>query len=73
MSLSLRLDCLSESTRRSCEHLVLEHLSFIAHACFLRQSFESFSEDPHLSGTICTAYIKGVQNGGIGATIKHFV
>lgn len=39
----------------------------------LLQSFESFSEDPHLSGTICTAYIKGVQSGGIGATIKHFV
>ncbi|KAH9994133.1 beta-glucosidase [Russula compacta] len=37
------------------------------------RSFESFSEDPHLSGTISSAYIKGVQSGGIGATIKHFV
>jgi beta-glucosidase len=40
---------------------------------FLIQSFESFSEDPHLSGTVCSAYIRGVQSGGIGATIKHFV
>jgi beta-glucosidase len=37
------------------------------------QSFESFSEDPHLSGIISSAYIRGVQGGGIGATIKHFV
>ncbi|KAF8500930.1 beta-glucosidase [Russula emetica] len=37
------------------------------------RSFESFSEDPHLSGIICSAYIRGVQSGGIGATIKHFV
>lgn len=37
------------------------------------RSFESFSEDPHLSGIISSAYIGGVQSGGIGATIKHFV
>jgi beta-glucosidase-like glycosyl hydrolase len=37
------------------------------------QSFESFSEDPYLSGIISAAYINGVQKGGIGATIKHFV
>ncbi|EPS94698.1 hypothetical protein FOMPIDRAFT_80649 [Fomitopsis schrenkii] len=36
------------------------------------RSFESFSEDPHLSGTIAAAYINGVQEGGIAATIKHF-
>ena len=38
----------------------------------ISQSFESFSEDPHLSGIIASAYIKGLQEGGIGATIKHF-
>ena len=38
-----------------------------------RQSFESFSEDPHLSGTICASYVKGIQDNGIGCTIKHFV
>ncbi|KAI0782097.1 glycoside hydrolase superfamily [Abortiporus biennis] len=37
------------------------------------RSFESFSEDPYLSGMIAASYCKGVQEGGIGTTIKHFV
>ncbi|KAF7324757.1 Glycoside hydrolase family 3 protein [Mycena kentingensis (nom. inval.)] len=37
------------------------------------RSFESFSEDPFLSGYITAAYVNGVQAGGIAATVKHFV
>ncbi|KAF9464848.1 glycoside hydrolase family 3 protein [Collybia nuda] len=37
------------------------------------RGFESFSEDPHLNGTIAAAYINGLQSQGVAATIKHFV
>jgi beta-glucosidase len=37
------------------------------------RGFESFSEDPHLNGTIAAAYINGLQSKGVAATIKHYV
>ncbi|KAH9857422.1 beta-glucosidase [Lenzites betulinus] len=37
------------------------------------RSFESFSEDPHLAGMMAASYVKGLQAGGIGACIKHFL
>ncbi|EXL58259.1 beta-glucosidase [Fusarium oxysporum f. sp. radicis-lycopersici 26381] len=37
------------------------------------RSFESFSEDPTLSGIIAAEYIKGLQSHGISAAIKHFL
>ena len=37
------------------------------------RNFEYFSEDPFLSYRMASAYIDGVQQTGIGATLKHFV
>jgi beta-glucosidase len=35
--------------------------------------FECFSEDPLLTARIGAAYVRGLQAGGVAATVKHFV
>ena len=35
--------------------------------------FECFSEDPLLTARMGVAYVRGLQNAGVGATVKHFV
>jgi len=37
------------------------------------RNFECYSEDPILTATLSTAYVRGLQGQGIAATIKHFV
>ena len=42
-------------------------------AAMCGRNFEYMGEDPYLAGRIATGYVKGVQNQGVVATIKHFI
>ncbi len=37
------------------------------------RGFECFSEDPMLTARLAVAYVRGVQQAGVGATAKHYV
>ncbi|QQA43050.1 beta-glucosidase [Pelagovum pacificum] len=36
------------------------------------RNFECYSEDPELTAALAVGYVRGLQEGGVSATIKHF-
>ncbi|KAH7313580.1 glycoside hydrolase superfamily [Stachybotrys elegans] len=61
-----------EARARSAEMLLAPTVCLHRHPLGGR-NFESFSEDPLLTGKLAAQYIKGLQGKGVAATIKHFV
>jgi beta-glucosidase len=64
---------LSEEVKAKGAHVLLGPTVNIQRGPLGGRGFESYSEDPLLSGELAAAYINGVQDNGIVATLKHFV
>ena len=64
---------LGEESRAKGAHALLGPTSNIQRSPLGGRGFESFSEDPFLSGLITAGYINGLQSTGVAATLKHFV
>lgn len=60
----------AETQARSAEMLLAPTVCLHRHPLGGR-NFESFSEDPLLTGKLAAQYIKGLQDKGVAATIKR--
>ncbi|MFJ6578307.1 beta-glucosidase [Streptomyces sp. NPDC091368] len=64
---------LAQEARRKGVHVVLAPTVNLHRTPLGGRHFEAYSEDPYLTGAIGTGYVQGVQDGGVGTTVKHFV
>jgi beta-glucosidase len=64
---------LADELEAKSSHILLAPTVNIHRTPIAGRNFECYSEDPFLSGMMAAAYIKGIQDKGKGACIKHFV
>ncbi|MEH0526712.1 MULTISPECIES: glycoside hydrolase family 3 protein [Streptomyces] len=64
---------LAQEARRKGVHVLLAPTVNLHRSPLGGRHFEAYSEDPYLTGEIGSGYVTGVQAGGVGTTVKHFV
>ncbi|MEU3447938.1 glycoside hydrolase family 3 C-terminal domain-containing protein [Streptomyces thermolilacinus] len=64
---------LAQEARRKGVHVLLAPTVNLHRSPLGGRHFEAYSEDPYLTGEIGAGYVRGVQEGGVAATVKHFV
>jgi len=66
-------EMLAEEAERQQIHVVLGPTINLHRSPLGGRLFEQYSEDPLLTGKLAAAYVKGLQDKGIGACLKHLV
>jgi beta-glucosidase len=62
---------LGEETRAFAHHVLLgPGMNLVRHP-YNGRNYEYFSEDPYLTGTLATEQVKGIQDQGVQAQLKH--
>ncbi|MDY7084251.1 MAG: glycoside hydrolase family 3 C-terminal domain-containing protein [Actinomycetota bacterium] len=64
---------LGQESRRKGVHLLLGPTVNLQRTPLGGRHFECYSEDPLLSGEIAVGFVRGVQQHGVGTTVKHLV
>ena len=64
---------LAAETKAKGAHMLLAPTVNLHRSPLAGRNFETYGEDPYLSGRLASAYIQGLQGEGVGACIKHLV
>lgn len=64
---------LGAEARRKGVHVVLGPTINLHRTPYAGRHFEAFSEDPLLTAELASAYVQGIQELGVAATLKHYV